>query len=191
MESPSRSFSSIVCATKQAVPLLVALHTWSGDYKQRASIPYAQWCIEKGWAFVHPQFRGPNRRPEATGYYQQALFLGGISKVAMGLVADRIPYRQALLVDYGLLAGSSFLLVLQPDMPWLPLFVFGYGVSTAARDVVYPLVLGHCFGIRYLGEIYGVMMIALFPGGALGPIFAATDWPYSAPAIGSITIVSR
>jgi MFS family permease len=112
-------------------------------------------------------------RPEATRYYQQALLLGGLSKVAIGLIADRIPYRQALLLDYGLLAGSSFLLLLQPDMPWLPIFVFSYGVATAARDVVYPLIIGHCFGVRYLGAIYGTMMLMLFPGGALGPIFAA------------------
>lgn len=112
-------------------------------------------------------------RLQATRYYQQALLLGGLSKIVIGLIADRIPYRQALLLDYGLLAGSSFLLLLQPDMPWLPIFVFSYGVATAARDVVYPLIIGHCFGVRYLGEIYGTMMLMLFPGGALGPIFAA------------------
>ena len=49
------------------IPLLVALHTWSGSYNQKISIPYAQWCIDKGWIFIHPDFRGPNRRPEATG----------------------------------------------------------------------------------------------------------------------------
>jgi poly(3-hydroxybutyrate) depolymerase len=48
-------------------PLLVALHTWSGDYLQDSSIPYAQWCIEKEWVFIHPNFRGPNRAPQATG----------------------------------------------------------------------------------------------------------------------------
>jgi hypothetical protein len=53
--------------TKKAVPLLVALHTWSGNYTQKMSIPYAEWCIEKGWVFIHPNFRGPNRKPEATG----------------------------------------------------------------------------------------------------------------------------
>lgn len=46
-------------------PLLVALHSWSADYKQPLSIPSAEWCVENGWAFVHPSFRGPNRRPEA------------------------------------------------------------------------------------------------------------------------------
>jgi acetyl esterase/lipase len=53
--------------TKKPVPLLVALHTWSGNYLQGMSVPYAQWCIEKGWVFIHPNFRGPNRNPQATG----------------------------------------------------------------------------------------------------------------------------
>jgi pimeloyl-ACP methyl ester carboxylesterase len=51
----------------KARPLLVGLHTWSGDYWQAMSVPYAKWCIEKKWNFIHPNFRGPNRRPEATG----------------------------------------------------------------------------------------------------------------------------
>lgn len=50
----------------EPVPLLVALHTWSGDYKQR-NAPYGQWCIEKNWAMIHPHFRGPSTTPEATG----------------------------------------------------------------------------------------------------------------------------
>jgi len=49
------------------LPLLVALHTWSGNYKQKMSIPYAKWCIDKNWVFIHPNFRGPNRKPLATG----------------------------------------------------------------------------------------------------------------------------
>jgi pimeloyl-ACP methyl ester carboxylesterase len=53
--------------TKQPMPLLVALHTWSGNYKQKMSIPYAEWCIENGWVFIHPHFRGPNWTKEATG----------------------------------------------------------------------------------------------------------------------------
>lgn len=48
-------------------PLLVALHTWSGDYLQSASAPYAEWCIKNNWTFIHPNFRGSNNNPEATG----------------------------------------------------------------------------------------------------------------------------
>jgi len=47
-------------------PLLVALHTWSYDYRQ-AEPDYARWCIQNGWCFIHPNFRGPNRTPQALG----------------------------------------------------------------------------------------------------------------------------
>lgn len=48
-------------------PLLVALHPWSAGYRRGQSVPYAEWCIRKGWVFIHPDFRGPNVRPEACG----------------------------------------------------------------------------------------------------------------------------
>jgi len=53
--------------TDEPRPLLVALHTWSESYTQKMNIPYAQWCIEKQWHFIAPDFRGPNNRPAATG----------------------------------------------------------------------------------------------------------------------------
>ena len=53
--------------TRRPVPLLVALHTWHGDYMERSSVPYARYAIENDWAFIHPHFRGPNIQPEATG----------------------------------------------------------------------------------------------------------------------------
>ena len=52
----------------EAVPLLVALHTWSGGYEQGGSqVPLAEWCLQENWAFIHPHFRGPNWTPEALG----------------------------------------------------------------------------------------------------------------------------
>jgi len=46
-------------------PLVVSLHTWSGDYRQRD--PLAPLVREKGWNYIHPDFRGSNTRPEACG----------------------------------------------------------------------------------------------------------------------------
>jgi dipeptidyl aminopeptidase/acylaminoacyl peptidase len=54
-------------SSKIPVPLVVALHTWSGDYKQKYHKAIEEWCIKHGWAYIHPDFRGPNNRPEATG----------------------------------------------------------------------------------------------------------------------------
>lgn len=53
--------------TDKPVPLIVALHTWSGDYQQQHHQAIAEWCMKNGWAYIHPNFRGPNKRPEATG----------------------------------------------------------------------------------------------------------------------------
>lgn len=47
-------------------PLLVHVHSWSSDY--RTSSHFAELreaCARKGWVFLSPDFRGPNRRPEA------------------------------------------------------------------------------------------------------------------------------
>jgi hypothetical protein len=55
-------------SSKDPVPLLVALHTWSSDYKQGGGETlYAKWCVQAGWAFIHPNFRGPNWTPQALG----------------------------------------------------------------------------------------------------------------------------
>lgn len=39
-------------------PLIVSLHTWSGDYSQND--PIAPMAKEAGWNYIHPDFRGPN-----------------------------------------------------------------------------------------------------------------------------------
>jgi len=67
--------------TDKARPLLVALHTWSNDYKQSGSFPYAKWCINQDWIFIHPNFRGANNHPEATG-----------SPIAMRDIYDAVQY---------------------------------------------------------------------------------------------------
>ncbi len=45
------------------VPLLVFLHSWSGSIEQGP--PWIAQAKKMGWALVAPDFRGPNRRPEA------------------------------------------------------------------------------------------------------------------------------
>lgn len=70
-------------------PLLVALHTWSGDYLRPTGAPYAEGCIARGWVFIHPDFRGPNVGPEAAG-----------SELAIEDVLSAVRYaRQAARVD--------------------------------------------------------------------------------------------
>ena len=65
-------------------PLLVALHTWSGDYLQKNSLPYLELAEERRWVFVHPDFRGPNNNPQATG-----------SLAATADILDAVAYARA------------------------------------------------------------------------------------------------
>ncbi len=44
-------------------PLVVSLHTWSADYAQ--ADPLADMAAAEGWNYIHPNFRGPNRTPDA------------------------------------------------------------------------------------------------------------------------------
>ncbi|MBZ0110705.1 MAG: hypothetical protein K8F52_18785 [Candidatus Scalindua rubra] len=39
-------------------PLVVSLHTWSGDYSQID--PLGEMARKNGWNYIHPAFRGPN-----------------------------------------------------------------------------------------------------------------------------------
>jgi len=50
---------------KKGSPLIVSLHTWSGDYNQED--PLAGEILKRGWNYIHPDFRGPSNRPEAGG----------------------------------------------------------------------------------------------------------------------------
>ena len=46
-------------------PLVVSLHSWSGDYMQTDSIAHE--VYRRNWNYIHPDFRGPNNKPLACG----------------------------------------------------------------------------------------------------------------------------
>ena len=46
-------------------PLIISLHTWSGDYTQED--PLVQEILERDWNYIHPDFRGANKTPKACG----------------------------------------------------------------------------------------------------------------------------
>lgn len=55
------------CQSTGAVnqPLIISLHTWSGDYNQEDQL--AAEALLRNWNYIHPDFRGANNRPEACG----------------------------------------------------------------------------------------------------------------------------
>lgn len=70
--------------SNKAIPLLVILHSWSADYTQPQFVePCLAECDKRGWALIHPNFRGPNLRPEACG-----------SRLAVQDVLDAVAWMQ-------------------------------------------------------------------------------------------------
>jgi lysophospholipase L1-like esterase/pimeloyl-ACP methyl ester carboxylesterase len=58
---------AIIYKSQQAAPqpLIISLHSWSGDYNQED--PLAKEILLRDWNYIHPDFRGPNNKPEACG----------------------------------------------------------------------------------------------------------------------------
>lgn len=55
-------------ALETPAPLLLWLHTWGNDYRQNLDVPAAvRECRRRGWIFLQPDFRGPNKNPAACG----------------------------------------------------------------------------------------------------------------------------
>jgi dipeptidyl aminopeptidase/acylaminoacyl peptidase len=108
-------------------PLLVALHSWSDNYTQKASIPYGMFAVRNDWIFIHPDFRGVNDKPEATA-----------SELAVQDILDALNYAksnadvdESRIYLIGFSGGALSALVMAGRYPelwtavsaWVPIYV--------------------------------------------------------------------
>lgn len=108
----------------------------------------------------------------AAGSFAVMLALGIGGKLLSGALADRIGIWPAALGNFAMIAFASGLLLV-PDLPGaIPVFLVLHGFATAAEDVVVPLVVSRRFGAHHLASVYGLLLLALVPGGAAGPLLA-------------------
>jgi acetyl esterase/lipase len=124
-------------------PLLVVLHTWSGDYLQQESVPYYELARERGWVFVHPNFRGPNKNPQATG--SEAATADILDAVAYAKTRARVDNSRIYLV--GTSGGGHMTLLTaarQPELwaaasAWVPISILAlwYGECFERSNTVY------------------------------------------------------
>jgi len=100
-------------AKKEKMPLLVALHSWSANYKQDISIPYAKWCVEKKWVLIAPDFRGPNNKPDATG--SELVVADILSAVEFAKTHANIDSSRVYLVG---VSGGGYAALLMAGRSW-------------------------------------------------------------------------
>jgi MFS family permease len=130
---------------------------------------------------------GYSEEQAATGF-SLTLTLGIAGKLLAGSLADRIGAKIAVLTNFVLLALASILLLL-PDVPGaLPAFLIVHGATTAAEDVVVPLIVGQRFGMENLSRVYGLLLLALVPGGTLGPLLAGRIFDLSGSYTGVFSL---
>ena len=75
-------------------PLIISLHTWSGDYRQRDDL--APLCKQKNLNYIHPNFRGANKTSAAC-----------CSELALADIDDAIGYA----LKYGHVDTSKIYLI--------------------------------------------------------------------------------
>jgi MFS family permease len=109
---------------------------------------------------------------EAAGSFSLTLALGIAGKLVVGAIADRTGPRVAVVGNFLIIALASALLLVPTVRGAIPVFLVLHGFATAAEDVVVPLLIAQRFGIEHLGRVYGALLLALVPGGTLGPVLA-------------------
>jgi MFS family permease len=111
---------------------------------------------------------------EAARRFGWAVAVGIAGKLLMGRLADSTSIRGVVVATFALVTMASMLLLGVARLPWLlPVFLSVHGFAVAAENVALPLIVAETFGAAHVGRIYGALMLALLPGGVLGPMFAA------------------
>jgi len=110
---------------------------------------------------------------EAFGALQLTVGAGIAAKLGAGVVGQLVSAKTSYLLNTGLLAVSLMLVPFADNGIILTLASVFFGLSTSSRDVLLPLAVANAFGARHFAQIYGLMILAFVPGGALGPMVLA------------------
>jgi sugar phosphate permease len=110
---------------------------------------------------------------QAARRFSAAVAVGIAGKIVVGVLADRLDVHRAAALTFGLMTAGSILLLCVERVPAvLPVFLAVHGFTVAAENVLLPLLVAACFGVRHLAQIYGALMVVLLPGGIAGPMVA-------------------
>jgi MFS family permease len=81
-------------------------------------------------------------------------------RVLMGMLADIFPRKYVMILIY-IIVGSSIPLLLVPDFPGrLYLFAVVFGIGLGGDYMIIPLMAGDLFGVKTLGRVMGIILVA-------------------------------
>jgi MFS family permease len=88
------------------------------------------------------------------------LFMSLGGRVLMGMLADLIRRKYVMILIY-LIVGSSIPLLLMPDFPGrIYIFAVIFGIGLGGDYMIIPLMAGDLFGVKTLGRVMGIILVA-------------------------------
>jgi sugar phosphate permease len=107
----------------------------------------------------------------ARNIFSLILFSSLVGRISTGFLADIFP-RKNVMASLNILVVSSILLLIVPDFSGrLVIFAILFGIGLGGDYLIIPLMAGDLFGVRVLGRVMGIILVAdgiaeaLFPMG--------------------------
>lgn len=116
----------------------------------------------------------------AAGLMSIAFLFTSLGKVVMGLFADRVSARIALMVNFAIAAAGTLFLLGGRNPALLFPAVMIVGLTLGAPLVLAPLVMVDSLGLKRLGSLSGLSGLFNTFGAALGPV--AAGWLFDLTA---------
>jgi MFS family permease len=88
------------------------------------------------------------------------LLMSLAGRVLMGMLADLMKKKYVMIIIY-LIVGSSIPLLLMPDFPGrIYIFAVIFGIGLGGDYMIIPLMAGELFGVKTLGRVMGIILVA-------------------------------
>ncbi len=95
-------------------------------------------------------------------------------RVLMGMLADLFPRKYVMILIY-LVVGASIPMLLMPDFPGrLYIFAIIFGIGLGGDYMIIPLMAGDLFGVKMLGRVMGIILVADGIAESLSPMMVGT-----------------
>jgi len=88
------------------------------------------------------------------------LMMSLIGRVLMGWLADLISRKYVMVLIYLMVASAITLLLIPPFPGKIYIFAIIYGIGLGGDYMIIPLMAGDLFGIKMLGRIMGIILVA-------------------------------
>jgi MFS family permease len=83
-----------------------------------------------------------------------------VGRVLMGLLADRLNRKHVMILIYLIVAAAIPLLLVPPFPGKIYLFAVIFGIGLGGDYMIIPLMAADLFGVRALGRIMGIILVA-------------------------------